>query len=294
MSELSTTNDSFTTIVEPHLIVTLKQAFALNRLEELGSEPKLYVKFFLGGNLRFARAESQAVWNSTTVIEGDLNRPLYIMLFDEDDFGTDVLLSAAVLPSAFTRSCVNIGKVINIRLHDIGEFSENEIYEVDPEVLEPNNYDEDSSSCPDPILQLKVQCVDEHILSRLAVEFGSHSTVRGKIGNHTLYNVLVKRCDGAVWGVSLRFSQLWELRSHLLKLYPELAELPFPKRTILGSVWSSENYNSQLNESRIQQRKNCLEEFLNFLLGVDMYRSDPSLLSLLDRPVVKRISILEC
>jgi hypothetical protein len=261
-------------------------------MEDLGTQPKLYIKLVLGSAVHIVRAQYKTVWNKVIVVEGDLGMPLYILLFDEDEFGTDVLLSAAVLPVSFTRSCTDKGKLINIRLHDIGEIQEDNIYEADAEVLEPGSYAEDPDNCPDPVLQLQVQCVDEEALSRLSAVFASHSTVRGRLTSHTLYQVLLRRRDGVIWPVDLRFSQLWKLRKRLLKHHPELGKIDFPRRTVFSSISSSESYSSKLNELRIQQRKESLEGFLNYLLGADVYRSHPAVLALVERPVIKQVSVL--
>jgi hypothetical protein len=261
-------------------------------MEDLGNQPKLYIKLVHGSAVQIVRAQYKTVWDKVIIVEGDLDQPLYIMLFDEDEFGTDVLLSAAVLPVAFTRSCTDKGKLINIRLHDIGEVQEDHVYEADSEVLEPGSYEEDPDNCPDPVLRLHVQCVDEEALMRLSAVFVSHSTVRRRLTSHTVYQVLVKRRDGVFWPVDLRFSQLWKLRKRLLKHHPELSKIDFPKRTLLSSMCSSESYSSKLNGIRIQQRRESLEGFLNYLLSTDLYRSNPAVLALIERPVIKQVSVL--
>ena len=97
------------------------------------------------------------------------------------------------------------------------------------------------------------------------------------------YLVLIKRNDGFEWMVKKRYSDFVDLREKLIKLFPIVENILFPKKKFLKyfSWISNQKYNNYKNSA--EDKKFKLQYFLDELLKIDKVLNSKTLINFFSR-----------
>lgn len=97
------------------------------------------------------------------------------------------------------------------------------------------------------------------------------------------YLILIKRNDGFEWMVKKRYSDFVDLREKLIKLFPIVENILFPKKKFLKyfSWISNQKYNNYKNSA--EDKKFKLQYFLDELLKIDKVLNSKTLINFFSR-----------
>lgn len=261
---------------QPHLIIHVEALTGLCYLVDDSLSLKPYVKMSIGSSSAITRvlpSVDSIIFSEVHELVLDLAEPLMIGLYDRDDFGRDALLSAHCLPYSMLERFKCPGKFIKLRLNS----EATEMLEEDDFIRNPEAHNVRASmifakEVPQEraILELHICLMDSNSLKKIRATITDYTTVRTALGGGcTTYNISLTRNDGANWSVSLRYSQLKQLRDTLISAYPQVEDMEFPESTMWSWLFKSSQSQSKLNKSRIENRREQLEAFLNELCDMD-------------------------
>jgi len=242
--------------------------------ESLDLQP--YVKMNIGTNTAVTRVlpvVDSIIFEEAHELALEMSEPLTIGLYDRDDFGRDVLLSAHCIPYYFFDKFKCPGRNIKLKLNLEGvEMIEEDEFIKNPEVHNVRESTIFSTKGAEnrAVLEMHICFMDTQSLRQVRVRITSYDNIRTALGGgHTIYNLELSKYDGAVWRISLRFSQIQKLRKVLMRSYPEVEEIEFPETTIWSWLFKSNHSQHKLNASRTEARKCQLETFLNTIGGME-------------------------
>ena len=114
-----------------------------------------------------------------------------------------------------------------------------------------------------PCLHIKLRYVDREALERFILKLELYNTVDIGVQKHIEYTGHITRGDGITRRIQLRYSQIRKLRDSLIDEFPHLRHLDFPQRSYISWLFPSE---CKFNQAILEERKDKLENFLNYFL----------------------------
>ena len=252
---------------QPTVTVSVVEARRVNELTEIEFiQP--YLSLQHGSAIHetgFGKAgatSGQFHWEELVQFHLTETEPVYLMLFDHDEYGEDRCIASVSFDYNFFEKTT-----ADVWLHlrppresistDLGP--EDLATPMSPGLL-------GTSGDAGPLLHLVLEYQDIDSQAQLSLQITQHKNVAESSHHYTVYRAVVTRSDGHSWNVPLRYSQVRQLRQEVIQVLPALQAHPFPAKTYfdwLGVVcpgWS------RFDSDRIERRKRTMEAFLNSVL----------------------------
>jgi hypothetical protein len=259
------------------LRVCIEEAINLGYYSEKTHELQPYIRVSAGKHAYHTESSTttEAIsWNNIFEIPVDELDTLTVKLMDHDDFDKDMMLAGITFEPETYKKWEESDEDLWIKVWE-PSISTNPKEESMGKVpilnFTPSLTISDPSSTRVPLIHLKIRYINKESNDQLSAVFTSYFTVYGNSDKHTEYNVNIYRGDGYEWIIRVRYRQLYDLRKELIKEFPELIAVPFPKKTYLG--WLSPR-RSKFNEGRLEKRRQKLEGFMNHLLKFKYHKKN--------------------
>lgn len=274
-NSVNSSTSSNSPILPPYLRLTIIEARNLSFFADKASNFQPFIVISTGKKSMYTEHKSAidtVIWNSTfevPIIEGDF---LHISLMDNGDMDQETALSSIIIDFKCYTNWKLKEEDFWIKLWDNPRKTAKEAKRASTpyRIFTNQTIVKKPKSTRYPCLHINIRYVDREALRRFTIKFEFYTTVDTGIRRHTEYGGYITRGDGTTRPIQLRYSQVRNIRDALVEEFPSLRHLDFPNKSYLSWLFPGK---CKLNSAILEERKERMENFINFLFRSYKYNT---------------------